>query len=476
METELNQSLKQFFQLPTTEITYDKIKKFFQHQDTNEYGNLLHAAVENQFEEKKVLEFITILLKNNYDVNYKSKRTGYNFIQLALYGYTDDDGIDHSYTTTFIINLINLAKQYNLDVNTKDGDGDSIVHTAIASEVYEGKIVPILEALGENFDIECKDNANNNLINAFKLYKKEAEASNQSWYKRLCSEEQELQDRLEQKQPVLENLIKQEKVITQKIEQVLNKITLVNLKENGDKLLKLKDDLNQILSKKALVTQQKNTFSVVWKKYETTLKKMIREEIALLEKNFNIDQLNEIIIVLGEYHFLSEIKLIKSIINKYTKKVNQLKKKIDSELTISNQKELKEEISELSASDQEKLLNKLNKNEQKLIITTEKIRNLINTYSYLLNNEEEVDYSNCNQLELNLILDKIMKILKIKKEQILQEKKEKLETCINEILMLEDENLFLISELQELIVKTSNCIPKEKKIVRKKKIDSNGKE
>ncbi len=111
MQTELNEAVTNFLELPIEKITYEEITKRFNKKDKNEYGNLLHASVQNKFDEEKVLKFVNLLLENGYDVNYKGERTGYNFIQLALYGYTDKDGEDHSYSQEFILKLIVLAKK-----------------------------------------------------------------------------------------------------------------------------------------------------------------------------------------------------------------------------------------------------------------------------------------------------------------------------------------------------------------------------
>ncbi len=210
MQTELNEAVTNFLELPIEKITYEEITKRFNKKDKNEYGNLLHASVQNKFDEEKVLKFVNLLLENGYDVNYKGERTGYNFIQLALYGYTDKDGEDHSYSQEFILKLIVLAKKYNLDVNTKDDDGDSIVHTAIASEVYTGKIIPIIDALGKEFDISCIDNGDNSLKDALKLYKEEAKNTNEERFNRLSNEEQALESKLEIGNLTLEDILKQE--------------------------------------------------------------------------------------------------------------------------------------------------------------------------------------------------------------------------------------------------------------------------
>ena len=128
---------------------------------------------------------------------------------MALYGYTDEKlEKDFSYSQDFIVKLIKIAKKYGLDVNARDNDGDSIVHTAIASEVYVGSILPILDALGDDFDINCQDNNGNSLNKAFYLYKKEAEKTNKRWFNRLEKEESKLMIRLEFKSLTLKNMTK----------------------------------------------------------------------------------------------------------------------------------------------------------------------------------------------------------------------------------------------------------------------------
>ena len=101
----------------------------------------------------------------------------------------DGSGIDYQSE----INVSNGMS--NLDVNTTDNDGDTIIHTAIASEVYTGKIIPLLKELGPSFDVTKKDNNGNNIYEALLYYKKEAQAGGaktKKWLERLSSEEKEI--------------------------------------------------------------------------------------------------------------------------------------------------------------------------------------------------------------------------------------------------------------------------------------------
>ena len=192
METDINKRIINFFKKDIEDITIERIKQSFSNiHVTNDYGGLLHAAVHNKFSEKKVLKFMEVLLDNGIDVNLQGKSTGYSFIHLALYGYTDKNG-DHSYSTDFIKNLILLAKKYNFDVNIKDNDKDSLIHTALASEVYEGSTIQLIEALGNEYDVLCKDGNGRNIYEALLEYKEEAKNSNKKWYDRLLNEEEEI--------------------------------------------------------------------------------------------------------------------------------------------------------------------------------------------------------------------------------------------------------------------------------------------
>lgn len=68
-------------------------------------------------------------------------------------------------STEFIVNLINLTKKYNLNVDARDKHGNSIVHTTIEARNYQGEIIPIVEALGKEFN--CKDKKERDLITKF---------------------------------------------------------------------------------------------------------------------------------------------------------------------------------------------------------------------------------------------------------------------------------------------------------------------
>lgn len=200
MITPLNDKLK-YYKRHVESPTRESLIEIFENLGvTNNYGGIMHALVNFNFDREWVLKVLELLFQNNVDLNLQGEATGYSYIHLALYGYTDSNGNDHSYDTNFIVSLINLGKKYGFNVNIQDYDGDTIVHTAIASEVYTGKIAPIILALGDGFNIHLKDNDGRDIKAALDYYIKIAVFSgNVSWAKRLKDEKKSIISLIEDK-------------------------------------------------------------------------------------------------------------------------------------------------------------------------------------------------------------------------------------------------------------------------------------
>ena len=380
MQTKLNTEVQNFFKLPIESITVEEIKKLYSKGDTNEYGNLLHAAIENKFEEEKVLKFIELILKLGYNVNYKGKSTGYNFIQLALYGYTDEiNNNDYSYSTDFIVKLINIAKQYNLDVNTKDADGDSIIHTAIASEIYEGEIVPILNALGPNFDIECKDNNGNDLLKAFDLYQKEAEIISKDgfWYKRLKKEEQVFKNEIEKIR--LKNTPKKE---IQKTQENKPKEEIQKPQENIPKKEIQKPQEN--IPKKEIQKPQEN---IPKEEIQKPQENILKKEIQKPQENTPKEEIQK----------PQENTPKEKIQVKPQMQIEELIYKIKNEYTLSNRDEILREIAKFKGHEFSDLQGKEVLSNIDLVNTIIEIRRIIKSEIF---NKINLNYSKYNLHEL----------------------------------------------------------------------------
>lgn len=132
----------------------------------NTRQTLLHILVDNKYEEDKCLLAVKSLLDLGINPNTKDE-FDYIFIQTALYA---------GYSEKFIIDIINLACEYGLDVNHVDSDLDTIMHTAIYSDDYLGEVINIYKLLLEKgFDSSKKDQDGRNLVEAMIFQKQYSE-------------------------------------------------------------------------------------------------------------------------------------------------------------------------------------------------------------------------------------------------------------------------------------------------------------
>ena len=186
----LNEKVDAYFKsiekVDVEKITVPMIKKYLNVRDTNDYGGVAHAIVNYEYDEDKILKTIELLFGMGLDSNYRAKRTGYTFIHLALYGFTNAKGEDESYSTNFMVSLIEMAKKNGFDVNIKDDDDDTIVHTALASEVYMGEVLPIIKVLLPNFNLKNTDSSGRDIQSAYDYYLSLAtKEKNTGWKNRL---------------------------------------------------------------------------------------------------------------------------------------------------------------------------------------------------------------------------------------------------------------------------------------------------
>ena len=161
-----------YFNLSADEITYESIKEvLLKDLDVQEYNSALNIILfcglqeKKQIDTVKSLKFIEVLLQNGFNANYCAPFYGVNLIQFAL---------EKGYSTEFVVDLINLTKKYNLNVNARDTKGNSIIHTAIETRNYLGEILPLMKALGKEFDFNCKDKNGKDIIVKFNMCKNKA--------------------------------------------------------------------------------------------------------------------------------------------------------------------------------------------------------------------------------------------------------------------------------------------------------------
>ena len=463
METDINIKVNNFFKKNGLNvITKENIKKYFKNINaTNRYGGLLHAAVQNKFPEDKTLKFIDTLLQCGVDVNLKGASTGYSFIHLALYGYTKN-GEDYSYSTEFIIKLISLARKYNFDVNIKDNDGDSLIHTALASETYTGDTSVLIDTLGDEYNLQCKDNNGNNIYEALIAYKKEAEQDkNKIWYDRLSKEEKVIKSYIEKNNEVAkedvqtseENLVQEEtdNQDIQRIEEVIedkDQLTKTSLEDDDNIQIEETEDsqLND-MSQQENKRDNEETFNHLKTNIEAllpniTIEYLLEDYMTVLnyknmlstylnKQNLNIKEKSSIRLLANKLDLL-----LKEIINNYLnviiesqdrKNVERLKK-ILIEFGYEDELQLLNEIISESAKEQEITLNDINE---------------CKTLNDLNSLKEKIEMITNEDIKLSL-LDELNK-----KEILFVEQIESIKAKINLINGLKDMNIIIENKEQE---------------------------
>lgn len=169
------------------QITIQSIQSVFgevtvKDEETDLY--LPHCLVDKKYEEDKVEKMLTVLFENGLSPNTKAYGE-YTFLHQAIYGAEEENKVI-PYSLAFFERMIPLAKQYGYDVNSKDEDGDTLIHSAIYSEDYYDDIEPLIRLLGPDFNLAAKNKENQSLIDALEKSLVEAEKNkNEKWKNKL---------------------------------------------------------------------------------------------------------------------------------------------------------------------------------------------------------------------------------------------------------------------------------------------------
>lgn len=353
MFEEIKEKLTTLFKLPIKEITYEeinyKLRSYEGIKYCDDYGNLLHAVVSDKYDEEKTFKFIEELLSHGYDVNYKNKSHNHNFIQWAFYGYTENDE-QYSHSTEFIVKLINIAKKYGLDVNAKDSYGSNIIHMALNRSTYEGQVFPLLDALGEDFDFECKDRYGRSLLEIIDGNKKYAIIDNdEACFNHLVEEEQEFKKRILGKGNASDDKTKNSSLNISKEETEINTLeTTKNLNNYADTDETVKDVISEeekeISEADECERKENEKMNKTIKSSTDSKKEPIENQQLIIKENPNIDLPTRVgsEIDLSKLSLLELKQLSENIVNMInikkqeaiTERQNKLEESIDAMLAL----------------------------------------------------------------------------------------------------------------------------------------------
>ena len=184
----------------------------------DENQSILHILVDDKYDEEKCFLAIKSLLQIGLSPNLESDYN-YNFIQTALYA---------GYSEKFILNIINEALKYNLNINHVDSDKDTIMHTAIYSDDYSGEVESIYDLISSNgFNSSLRDHEGRTLLEAMIFQKQYSQLQIDSFKKKfeerctsLKKESTDCEDNIDSK---IDLSTKQENIVNSMVKVVSEK-------------------------------------------------------------------------------------------------------------------------------------------------------------------------------------------------------------------------------------------------------------
>jgi hypothetical protein len=409
------------------------------------YGNLLHATINYKNDEEKILILIKRLLELGVDPNFKAPSTGFSFIHLALYGYTDNFGDDYSYSTDFIINLIKLAKEYNLDVNITDKDKETIPEAAIASEVYTGSIIKVMKELGIEFNVTEKITKTLN-----KYLKISSKEKGSSWNKRLNKEKQEIEEYVKRANLNIDEVNENINLKENELNTYLLNLNTSNLLDTYKTILNITKELKSLYKNKSILTKTTHTSSIL----DTCTNKIKVEVLNLLKEDLTNKKLEEINKIISLFSLKDIEDLYKEKVTSYTNYLNKLKEESNNINSIDEANLFLSKIKDVEIKDE--LLSTISKKVETLNKIIDQIKSkeqLLNFLSELLgnNNTKLINYNSLTEEELIKLNTKLTEEIEINKDLILKEVNTKFTDLVTFLKPLLDNNIIKTQYLTDLL-------------------------
>lgn len=465
-KTPLNNKLDKFFQkyakTPITEKSFEEYGLDI--KEANDYGNLLHAAVNYDYEGKRIMEFINVLLKKGINVNYRGSATGLTFIHLALYGYTTESGNDQPYHEDFIVDLILKARKYGLNVNIKDNDEEDIPTCAVASEVYNGSVIKIIEALGPEYELP------NNFLDIYQKYMDEAKMyGDKKWFKRLESEFAVVKDYVNKKNLNLDELnaiLKEKKNL---LFQETGDLTYEKLTESYEIINALICEIKKLLSNRSIFdvdnSEDEKYLDTIIEKTQSVL----NNQLTIIESNPHSESLNVLKTIAQCLSLIEIINRIEEISKNYQDYLESLRKEAKSTKTINECQSMLSQIKTIEIFEELKDIIENNLSSITLsisetrdsYISIKETRNIVKTFIDVEEIDEEPDYNSLTIEELNNISKANMELMDRYKSSIKNKVSSMYQQLFISLNPLIQGGLINLDEIKEIFSTTSK--PKKNK-------------
>ena len=307
---------------------------------------------------------------------------------------------------------------------------------ALNRSTYEGQVFPLLDALGEDFDFECKDGYGRSLLEIIDENKKYAREDNDEvWFNRCVEEEKEFKKRILGKGNASDDKTKNSSLTTSKVETDIN--TLETTK-NLDNYANTDETVKDVISEEEKEISEddeseRKQVEEINKTKDSSLPISKEEtEINTLETTKNLDS------------YANTDETVKDVISEEEKEISG-----DDESERKQVEKVNKTIKSSTDSKKEPIEN------QQLIIKENPNIDLPTRVG------SEIDLSKLSLLELKQLSENIVNMINIKKQEAITERQNKLEESIDAMLALEETGLYERSELEESI---ENVFSKKVKI------------
>lgn len=467
-KTELNEKLDAFFKkyenTPITEEIFDS--SGFDIHNANEYGNLLHGVINYHYNGDRKYEFIDILFKKGINVNYKGESTGLTFIHLALYGCTFEDGKDYTYREDSIVKLILKARNYGLDVNIRDNDNEDIPTCAVASEIYRGSVIKIIEALGPDYDLP------DDFLEIYHEYLKEAKMVNKEWYKRLEEELDAITDYVNKSYLNLDELnlaVEEKKASLTKATNDLDYETLTNSYENIHVLM---EEIKKFLHNRALFEVDNSEYENYLDSLIELIERLLSKKLDSLEQNPQQDSLNNVKNIATCFNLVNLIKRVEEIFKSYKEYLDTLRNEAKNTKTINECNSMLDQIKESEIFEELKVILEANmqtinsaiEEAQDSYLEVKKMGDIASTFIEITDISEEQNYDDLTVEKLNDIVSSNQKTINSYKASLKDNISNRYEQLYISLKSLIDNDLLTQEDIENIFASTSKSLkPKEKK-------------